>query len=93
MDVINQYRRSREDVPEMARIVVAIDPAGSAEAGANETGILVVAVGADGRGYVLDDYTMSGSPKAWADRALAAYRLHAADAIVAEVNYGGDMVA
>ncbi len=89
----NTYRRAREDQPEMKRIVVAIDPAGSAETGANETGIIVCGIGEDGRGYVLDDHTMIGTPQEWATRAVAAYRHHQADAIVAEVNYGGDMVA
>jgi hypothetical protein len=93
MENINTYRRTREDVPDMARIVVSIDPAGSAETGSNETGIVVCGVGSDGRGYVLDDLTLVGTPKEWAERALAAYRLHQADAIVAEVNFGGDMVA
>ena len=32
------------------------------------------------------------SPAGWAARAIAVYRRHNADAIVAEVNQGGDMV-
>ena len=93
METINQHRRSRESLPEMKRIVVSIDPAGSAETGSNETGVIVCGVGVDGRGYVLDDLTLVGTPKEWAERAVAAYKLHEADAIVAEVNFGGDMVA
>lgn len=92
METINRHRRAPENVPKFQRVVVSIDPAGSAEPGANETGIITCAVGEDGRGYVLDDATLTGTPRMWADRALAAYDVFEADAIVAEVNYGGDMV-
>ena len=45
-------------------------------------------------GYVLADETVSGAePEAWAARAVALYRALKADALVAEVNQGGDMVA
>ena len=93
MQNINEQRRSKENLPDMKRIVVSIDPAGSAETGSNETGIVVCGVGEDGRGYVLDDLTLIGTPQQWAERAVAAYDLYEADAIVAEVNFGGDMVA
>ena len=49
-------------------------------------------VGDDGRGYVLDDFSRRGTPRQWADRALAAFDKHDADTIVIEVNQGGDMV-
>ena len=90
---IQQNRRDKERQPAYKRVVVAIDPAGSSEPGSDETGIVVTAEGEDGRGYVLDDLSIVGSPKEWADRALAAYDLYEGDAIVAEVNFGGDMVA
>ena len=93
MEMVERHRRAREDMPDMKRIVVSIDPAGSVGENANETGIVVAGIGEDGRGYVLDDLTMVGGPRAWAERAVAAYDLYSADAIVAEVNYGGDMVA
>ena len=81
----------RAEAPDLRRIVVAIDPAISAETGSDEHGIVVCAHGADGRGYVLDDYSMKGSPREWANRALAAYDRYDADAIVIERNQGGDM--
>ena len=43
-------------------------------------------------GYVLEDLSGDYSPHEWASLALRAYRVHEAQAIVAEVNYGGDMV-
>ena len=88
----NIHENRRSEAPEMVRVIVAIDPAVSSESGSNENGISVCGKGEDGRGYVLDDYTTHGPPKKWAERALAAYDLYDADAIVAEVNQGGDMV-
>lgn len=81
-----------EEAPEMSRIVVAIDPAVSSEEGSNEHGIVVAGIGSDGRGYVLDDVTVKGGPQQWAERAVAAYDRYEADAVVIEINQGGDMV-
>jgi phage terminase large subunit-like protein len=78
---------------ELARIVVAIDPAASAGADADETGIVVAGKDASGRGWVLADASGRYQPAEWARIAIAAFRAHAADRIVAEVNNGGDMVA
>lgn len=89
-ETIHAYRRERP--PQMERIVVAIDPAVSHEAGSDEHGIVVAGIGADQRGYVLDDASLRGKPLDWARRAISAYDYHQADAIVIEVNQGGDMV-
>jgi predicted phage terminase large subunit-like protein len=82
-------------LPDMRRVVVAIDPAAVAstdESGTAETGIVVAGLGVDGRGYVIDDLSCRKSPNGWARMAVSAYDLHKADAIVAETNQGGDMV-
>jgi phage terminase large subunit-like protein len=43
--------------------------------------------------YVLEDVTVQGLPPAgWAARAIALFRRHQADMMVAEVNQGGEMV-
>lgn len=81
----------RDAQPPMERILVSIDPAVSSEAGSNEHGIIVGGMGGDQRGYVLDDVTMTGTPRQWADRAVATYDRYGADAIVIERNQGGDM--
>jgi phage terminase large subunit-like protein len=77
---------------DLVRVVVAIDPAVSQGEDADETGIVVAGLGADGRGYVLADRSCRLSPDGWARRALGAYDDLAGDLIVAEVNNGGDMV-
>jgi hypothetical protein len=86
---IDHYRVSR--VPEMIGITVGVDPTGSATGDA--CGIVVVGKGVDGQGYVLEDCTVNGSPARWAGQAVAAYHRWQANRIVAEGNYGGDMVA
>lgn len=83
----------RADRPaDLSRIVVAIDPAATSEAGSDETGIICAGVSSDQVGYVLEDESARWRPEEWARRAIALYDLHKADRIVAEVNNGGDMV-
>jgi predicted phage terminase large subunit-like protein len=77
---------------QMSRIVVAIDPAVTAEANSDETGIVVVGKGIDGAAYVLEDRSGTYSPLQWARQAIDAYAVRDADLIVAEANNGGDMV-
>lgn len=84
--------RDRRPAPDLARVVVAVDPAVSSTEESDETGILVCGLGADGRGYVLADRSCRLSPDGWARRAVAAYDEFAADVLVAEVNNGGDLV-
>lgn len=97
-EVLDKHRRSRDDIPDLVRVVVAIDPAitsskdpNEAEQGA-ETGIVVAGLGVDGRGYVLGDYSCRMGPNGWANRALNAFDDHEGDVIVGEVNQGGEMV-
>jgi len=77
--------------PDLERVVVAIDPAVTAEEGSAETGIIVAGSAGD-RFYVRDDRSLRASPKAWASAAVTAYHTFGGDRIVAEVNNGGDMV-
>jgi phage terminase large subunit-like protein len=95
------------DPPPLRRIVVSIDPSGASasdaekkrrakggevEDGPNEIGIIVAGADEDDNGYILDDLTMTGSPEQWAKKAVNAFYKHKADLIVAERNFGGDMV-
>lgn len=87
-------RAVTDSVPEMARVVVAVDPSGTNGADdGDEIGIIVVGRGIDGRGYVLEDLSCKLSPDAWARRACEAYYRWGADRLVAERNFGGAMVA
>jgi phage terminase large subunit-like protein len=75
-------------LPPMVRIGVGVDPPG----GATECGIIVAGLGADKRAYVLDDRSLRASPGRWGATVVEAYRAHDADRVIAETNYGGDMV-
>lgn len=78
--------------PELKRIVVAVDPAGSTAEGAADTGIIVAGIGHDDHGYILDDMSLHGSPNEWGTQAVAAYSKYKADRVVGENNFGGEMV-
>ncbi len=82
----------RDSLHEYGRIIVAVDPAMTNNAGSDETGIVVVAKGGDNRGYVLADASGRFRPEEWARRAISLYDTYGADRIVAEVNQGGDIV-
>jgi phage terminase large subunit-like protein len=88
-DLIEQTRVST--IPDLVRIVVGVDPSGSANGDA--CGIMVCGKAANGHGYVLDDASIQGLPAAWAAQAVAAYHRHHADRLVAESNFGGEMVS
>ena len=90
LDLIENTRI--ETPPEMSRVVVAIDPAATNNENSDETGIVVVGKGVDGRGYVLADRSCRLSPDGWAKRAIEAYDEFQASRIVGETNMGGDMI-
>lgn len=79
-------------LPNMTRVVVSVDPAVTAAAGSDETGIVVCAMGEDDKGYVLEDLSGRYTPDEWGRIVANAYRIHEANGIIAEVNNGGDLV-
>jgi phage terminase large subunit-like protein len=78
-------------LPEFERIVIAVDPAGSANKRSDETGIIVLGL-KEKVIYVLADYTGKYTPAGWAKMSHKAFDDWSADCIVAEKNYGGEMV-
>jgi predicted phage terminase large subunit-like protein len=90
---IDELRIKPDAVPQLQRVVIAIDPAVTSGEDADETGIVAAGIGADGHGYVLDDVSGVLAPNDWAREAIGLYRARRADRIVAEVNNGGEMVA
>ena len=79
--------------PPLNRIVVAVDPPAASTKGADACGLVAVGRGADGTLYVIADETVAGlSPAGWAAKAVALWRRVEADALVVEVNQGGEMV-
>lgn len=79
--------------PALARIVVAVDPPATSSQRADRCGLVVAGLDAQGVGHVLADATLAGArPHEWAQKAVALYHRHEADALVVEVNQGGEMV-
>lgn len=78
--------------PPLMRVLVGVDPPASSREDAT-CGIVAAGIAEGGTVYVLEDASASGlQPAGWAHRAIALYLRHKADAVVAEVNQGGDMV-
>ena len=89
-EIIIERQRVKEH-PELSRVVVAIDPAISATAKSDETGINVS--GKEGKNkYILEDASGIYTPEQWASEAIRLANKWDADCIVGEKNQGGDMV-
>jgi len=69
-------------------IAVGVDPSG----GGDEIGIVAAGCYRDGRSAVIADRTCKGTPEHWGREAVKLHDDFGADSIVAEGNYGGDMV-
>ena len=94
-ETFDRWRLLDGELPEMLRIVVAVDPSGADDEeniDNDEIGIVVCGLGIDGNGYVLEDLTCKSGPDTWGRLATQAFDRHGADRIVAEVNFGGAMV-
>lgn len=92
---LERWRVIDEELPQMLRIVVAVDPSGAEDEDNQENdaiGIVVCGLGIDGNGYVLEDLTCKAGPATWGRVATSAYERHQADRIIAETNFGGAMV-
>lgn len=94
-DVFEKWRVMDGELPEMLRIVVAVDPSGAGDEENTENdaiGIHVAALGVDGVGYLMEDLTCKVGPAKWGRIATDAFDRHGADRVVGEVNFGGAMV-
>lgn len=93
-EIIDTWRHSGE-LPQLVRVVVAVDPSGAGDdhsADNDAIGIVVAGLGIDGNAYVLEDCTVKAGPLTWGRVATSAFDRHQADIVVAESNYGGAMV-
>lgn len=93
---IDRWRcESGQELPDMVRVVVAVDPSGSGDVDNVDNdaiGIVVTGLGTDGNAYVLEDCTVKAGPATWGKVATDAYERHDADIVVGESNFGGAMV-
>lgn len=92
---IDRWRVTDGVLPDMVRVVVAVDPSGAGDednADNDAIGIVVAGLGTDGNAYVGPDLTVKAGPATWGKVATDAYENHSADAVVGETNFGGAMV-
>jgi phage terminase large subunit-like protein len=105
---IERGRVRPEDVPELWRLVVGVDPAVTNTSESDETGIIVAGIGPAPEGwqpapgqlvlagaphiYLLEDCSRRMSVDTWGRQALITSDEWAADAIIAEKNQGYDLV-
>ena len=90
-DLIEAARVAK--VPPLLRIVIGVDPPGSARPGADACGIVAAGIAENGTNYVLADATVQQlAPHGWANAVVALFSRMRADLVVAEGNQGGDMV-
>lgn len=95
--IIDSARMRRKDMPDdISRTVVAVDPPATGNEKSDECGIVVASRDTPNTNhahfYVEHDGTVQGrSPKQWAAAAISLYYKYEANAIVIEVNQGGDM--
>lgn len=100
LDQIDKLRLDDIELATLGRIVVAVDPSGGSEEGSDEQGIVVAGkrtiITKDRtertQAVVLDDRTCRLTPDGWGRRAVQACVDYGADCIVAESNFGGEMV-
>ncbi len=85
-------------VPQGARVIVAVDPPVTGHSGSDACGIVVVGIVEAGNpahwhAVVIEDCSVQGvSPNQWANVAVNAYHRHGASRMVGEVNQGGQLV-
>ncbi len=89
---LEKIRVKKEDIPEMRRIVIAIDPAVTKNATSDETGIIVAGIGENDKYFILSDKSGKFTPDGWGRLAIEEYYRYNANLIVAETNNGGDLV-
>lgn len=94
-ETFDKHRIMDGSLPDMVRIVVAVDPSGSDDEDNRDNdaiGIVVAGLGTDGNAYVMEDLTLKAGPATWGKVATSAYERHHADRVVGEKNFGGAMV-
>lgn len=81
-----------DHLPQWRRVVVGYDPATTSSARSDESGIAVLAEGADGDYYCLEDCSGRFDPEQQMRVIAEAFYRNAADCVVAEVNVAGDFI-
>jgi len=95
LEVQRELATADKPLPNFVRIVIAVDPSGCSgdeDERSDEVGITVIGLGTNGHAYVIEDLSGKWGPEQWASIVNSAFERHMADAVIAEQNFGGDMV-
>lgn len=104
--IIEMCRVRRMPASGFKRIVIGVDPSGSAGKAASgpkkkagvyneegdSQGIIAAGLGYNDEAYIIADDTINGSPFEWGSKVVNAYNDLEANLVVAEKNFGGEMV-
>ncbi len=91
-DMLDAGRVAPEDVPEMSRVVVAVDVALSSNKKSDKTGIEAVGHGVDDDLYALANRSCKKSPDGWSRRVVETCYEFDTRTVVAETNVIGDAI-
>ena len=94
LETFNETRvfDGKDSLPAWRRVIVGYDPATTSKDSSDESGIVVMAEGADGDYYCLEDCSGRYSPEQSMQVVAGAYYRHEADCVIAEVNVAGDFI-
>lgn len=80
----------------ISRIVIGVDPSGTSGSDDETSAVGIVVMGKQagqkGKAFVLEDATINAHPRVWSNIIVNLYQKWNADVIVAEGNFGGEMV-
>lgn len=89
----NDIEKCYRDPPHfLNNVIIGVDPAVTSSRESNETGIIVVGMDGYGKGYVIEDLSITAPPDIWGKRVVSAYYKHGARLIVIERNAGGELL-
>ena len=91
-DTIDHYRVQDEQVPDMVRIIVSVDPSVSNTKNSHECGIVAEGKGVDGHYYIFRDLSLKAHASIWGKVVVDNFNDMNGDCVVGEINQGGDLV-
>lgn len=89
---IDADRRPADQVPDLVRIVIGVDPAVTSGEDSDLTGIVAAGKDRQGHYWVLADRSCRATPDGWARVVADLFHEVRADCVVCETNNGGDLV-
>lgn len=91
-EMIDNCQISLDEVPQLYRKIVAVDPAVSANVESDLTGIVLAGMDINGIVYVLGDYSRKELPEVWGKFCAELFYEKECDRLVYESNQGKDMI-